>query len=210
MRQFCLNTLSYELALAGADCDLTEDWAICPFDLMLIEDVGVFMADASPFTLCKIGPDQSEPIYHLAQVLFARQLIESGPDGEGDYTILRDPEDKIERLEWLEHGLTNLYEWLDDEAIYDPVSELRGLANAALAAWTIYVRDHDYFVRDGQIVLLAYNGETSMGHRHPTAELYAALAAKEGLRVERATLELGAINADDYLARYAEVAGVLI
>ena len=218
IRQFCLNTLSYELALAGADCDLTDtpyslrsygDGAPCPFDLMLIEDVGSFMADASPFTLCKIGPDQSEPIYHLAQVLFARELVESGPQGEGDYAILRDLEGQIERLEWLERGLSNLATWLDDEAVYDPDSDLRSAANAALAAWTIYVRERDYFVRDSEIVLLSYNGEASAGRHHPSTELYAALAAKEGLAVERASVELGAISADDYLARYANVAGIL-
>lgn len=79
---------------------------------------------------------------------------------------------------------------------------------AALGAQHLLVRDHDYVVQDGQIVLIdALTGRLIPGRRWDSG-LHQAIEAKEGLSITPENVVLGQITLQNYFKLYESLAGM--
>ena len=106
-------------------------------------------------------------------------------------------EDGIQRVEQ-GLGVKNLAE--------DP--ELMHHVNAALKAHTIFKRDVDYVVRDGEIIIVdEFTGRLMFGRRYSDG-LHQAIEAKEGVPIRQENQTLATITFQNYFRLYKKLAGM--
>src|SRR5690606_12330421 len=78
----------------------------------------------------------------------------------------------------------------------------------ALKAHTLFQRDRDYVVKDGQVIIVdEFTGRLMFGRRYSDG-LHQAIEAKEGLKIERETQTLATITFQNYFRMYKKLAGM--
>ncbi len=85
-----------------------------------------------------------------------------------------------------EEGVTQGEKLLKVENLYDPKNiEVLHHINQALKAHTLFKRDVDYIVKDGEVVIVdEFTGRLMPGRRYSEG-LHQALEAKEGVKIEQ-------------------------
>jgi len=102
---------------------------------------------------------------------------------------------KIERA----LGVTNLYE-RDFESIHH--------MEEALKAKTLYHKDKDYVVREGEVIIVdEFTGRMLPGRRYSEG-LHQAIEAKEGVQIQRESRTLATISFQNYFRLYEKLAGM--
>ena len=78
----------------------------------------------------------------------------------------------------------------------------------ALRAQTIFHRDRNYIVKDGQVIIVdEFTGRLMHGRRYSEG-LHQAIEAKEGVEVQRENLTLATITLQNYFRMYGKLAGM--
>src|SRR5207245_6879954 len=86
--------------------------------------------------------------------------------------------------------------------------ELMHHAQQALRAQTLYHRDVEYVVKDGQVVIVdEFTGRLMFGRRYSDG-LHQAIEAKEGVRIEKESQTLATITFQNYFRMYHKLAGM--
>jgi preprotein translocase subunit SecA len=202
-RELGFNHLNKLLREAGHPAALPGEGLDCPLDLLLIENLEALMADFGPLAICELGEDHSPEVAQMAKLL---SELSAGEDA--DYVILPNENGRAQKCRWTARGLQTLAEKLGSEEIYQATSPLRQTADAALLAQAVLHYGYDYTVREGQVLILAYNGEPLAGETL-LGGVHRALEAKEGLPIGRETLRVAELEPDKYLDLYQNVAGLL-
>ncbi|MBX3277768.1 MAG: preprotein translocase subunit SecA [Acidobacteria bacterium] len=93
--------------------------------------------------------------------------------------------------------------------LYDPSNmEILHCLNQALVAHTLYHRDKQYIIRDGEVVIVdEFTGRIMTGRRWSDG-LHQAVEAKEGVKIERETQTLATITLQNYFRMYQKLAGM--
>ena len=124
---------------------------------------------------------------------------------EVDYTI----DHKTRSVSLTEEGVGKLEKWLNIKNIYDPQNyRLTRFLEAALKAHALYQRDHDYVVKDGEVIIVdEFTGRLMFGRRWSDG-LHQAVEAKEGVRVQRESVTYATITLQNYFRLYEKLAGM--
>src|SRR5881409_3213069 len=78
----------------------------------------------------------------------------------------------------------------------------------ALKAHTLFKRDVDYVVKDGEVIIVdEFTGRLMPGRRWSDG-LHQAVEAKEGVKIERENQTLATITIQNYFRMYAKLAGM--
>nr|MBA3322171.1 SEC-C domain-containing protein [Pyrinomonadaceae bacterium] len=78
----------------------------------------------------------------------------------------------------------------------------------ALKAHTLYKNDHQYIVRDGEVIIVdEFTGRTMPGRRWSDG-LHQAVEAKEGVKIERENQTLATITLQNYFRLYEKLSGM--
>src|SRR5262250_3271773 len=93
--------------------------------------------------------------------------------------------------------------------LYDPAHmETIHHVYQALRAHTLYKRDVDYVVKDGEVIIVdEFTGRQMPGRRWSDG-LHQAVEAKEGVRIERENQTLATITFQNYFRMYDKLAGM--
>jgi len=124
---------------------------------------------------------------------------------ERDYTI----DEKSNTAALSEEGVARVERLLNMENLYDPrhIDTLHHV-NQALRAHTLFKRDVDYVVKDGQVIIVdEFTGRLMPGRRWSDG-LHQAVEAKEGARVENENQTLATITFQNYFRMYEKLAGM--
>jgi len=79
---------------------------------------------------------------------------------------------------------------------------------AALKAQILYQRDHDYVVKDGEVIIVdAFTGRLMEGRRWSDG-LHQAVEAKEGVKIQQETVTYATITIQNYFRLYDKLAGM--
>src|SRR5213078_1111692 len=97
-------------------------------------------------------------------------------------------------------GLGNLYDPAHMESIHHVYQALR--------AHTLYKKDVDYVVKDGEVIIVdEFTGRMMPGRRWSDG-LHQAVEAKENVKIERENQTLATISFQNYFRMYAKLAGM--
>jgi preprotein translocase subunit SecA len=93
--------------------------------------------------------------------------------------------------------------------LYDPANmPLLHHVNQALRAHTLYKRDVEYMIKDGQVVIVdEFTGRLMPGRRWSDG-LHQAVEAKEKVKIERENQTLATVTFQNYFRKYAKLAGM--
>ena len=127
------------------------------------------------------------------------------PEKWGDYEV----DEKARNIVLTEKGVKRVEEILKIDNLYSPENvELTHYLNQALKAKEIFVRDRDYLVRDGEVVIIdEFTGRAMEGRRYSDG-LHQAIEAKEGVNVAGENQTLASITLQNYFRMYEKLSGM--
>jgi preprotein translocase subunit SecA len=98
---------------------------------------------------------------------------------------------------------------LKSKSLYDPQNYvLTYYLDNALKAHTLYHRDRDYVVKNGQVIIVdEFTGRMLPGRRYSEG-LHQALEAKEGVRIQEESVTLATITFQNYFRMYGKLSGM--
>jgi len=129
----------------------------------------------------------------------------------GDYIV----DEKHKTVSLTESGMARAEEMLahrlvpGSSGLYDPVNmPLLHHINQALRAHTLFRRDVEYMVKDGQVVIVdEFTGRLMPGRRWSDG-LHQAVEAKEKVKIERENQTLATITFQNYFRKYKKLSGM--
>jgi preprotein translocase subunit SecA len=124
---------------------------------------------------------------------------------EVDYKI----DEKARSAALTEEGVAHAEQMLGVENLYDPGNiELLHHTNQALKAHTLFKRDVDYIVKEGEVIIVdEFTGRLMPGRRYSEG-LHQALEAKENVKIENENQTLATITFQNYFRMYDKLAGM--
>jgi preprotein translocase subunit SecA len=130
-------------------------------------------------------------------------------EATGDYIV----DEKHKTVSLTESGMAKaeklLAHRMSPGGLYDPGNmPLLHHVNQGLRAHTLFKRDVDYMVKDGQVVIVdEFTGRLMPGRRWSDG-LHQAVEAKEKVKIERENQTLATITFQNYFRKYKKLAGM--
>jgi len=147
------------------------------------------------------GPSKAE----LAEVNVEDKEKKKELEEKYDYII----EEKSRTVSLTDKGVLKVQQALGVQNLYDP-SQMETLHHVqqALKAHTLFTRDVDYVVKDGQVIIVdEFTGRLMPGRRFSDG-LHQALEAKENVHIENENQTLASITFQNYFRMYEKLAGM--
>ena len=179
----------------------------------IVDEVDSILIDEARTPLIISGPaDESPDLYVKVNRIVPKFIKQDKEDSEGDFWI----DEKSKQVHLSEAGMESAELILREAGI---ISEDDGLysgnnlsvvhhLNAALRANSLYQRDVDYIVRDGEVIIVdEFTGRTLQGRRWSDG-LHQAVEAKEGVPIQRENQTMASVTFQNYFRMYGKLAGM--
>ena len=177
-----------------------EDYVQREFHYAIVDEVDSILIDEARTPLIISGPSEesTDKYYRINQII-------PGLRREKDYTI----DEKARTVVLTEEGVARVEKSLKVQNLYDPRNiELLHHVNQALKAHTLFKRDVDYVVKNGEVLIVdEFTGRLMPGRRYSEG-LHQALEAKEGVKIERENQTLASVTFQNYFRMYEKLAGM--
>ena len=166
----------------------------------IVDEVDSILVDEARTPLIISGPaEKSTQLYYQINGLIPKF------NAEVDYKI----DEKARSAALTEEGVAHAERMLNVENLYDPGNiELLHHTNQALKAHTLFKRDVDYIVKDGEVIIVdEFTGRLMPGRRYSEG-LHQALEAKENVKIENENQTLATITFQNYFRMYDKLSGM--
>lgn len=177
-----------------------DDYVQREFNYAIVDEVDSILIDEARTPLIISGPSEesTDKYYKINQIIPRLKK-------EKDYTV----DEKSRTVVLTEEGVARVEELLNVSNLYEPKNiEIIHHVNQALKAHTLFKRDVDYLVKDGQVVIVdEFTGRVMPGRRYSDG-LHQALEAKERVKIERENQTLASITFQNYFRMYKKLAGM--
>jgi preprotein translocase subunit SecA len=165
----------------------------------IVDEVDSILIDEArtPLIISGQAQESTEKYYQYAK-LIPRLATQ-------DYTV----DEKTKSAALTEEGIAKIERWTGVKNVYEleHVDEAHQI-NQALKAFTLYKRDRDYLVKDGEVIIVdEFTGRQQPGRRWADG-LHQAVEAKEGVKVQQETQTLATITYQNYFRLYKKLAGM--
>ena len=179
----------------------------------IVDEVDSILIDEARTPLIISGPvEDSTELYQSINKLIPKLTVQEEEDGPGDYSrdekskqvhVTEEGHQRVEEL-MIEAGLLQ-----EGESLYDAANiRLLHHLNAALRAHSMFSKDVDYIVKDGEIVIVdEFTGRTMPGRRWSDG-LHQAIEAKEGVNVKQENQTVASITFQNYFRLYDKLSGM--
>lgn len=171
-----------------------------PLHYAIVDEVDSILIDEARTPLIISGPsDQAPELYYR----FARLVPELRRDTH--YTV----DERAKTVALTEEGVAKVEDMLNIENLFDEEHfELNHYVIQALKAATLFRRDRDYVVKDGQVIIVdEFTGRMMHGRRYSDG-LHQAIEARENVKIERESQTLASITFQNYFRMYEKLAGM--
>ncbi len=180
----------------------------------IVDEVDSILIDEARTPLIISGPsEESTDKYYKANKVIPHlkrgEVIEGKEPGEkyttGDYTI----DEKHRSSALTEEGVLHVERLLGIGNMYEPQNvEWNHHIQQALKAHAIFLKDKDYVVKDGEVIIVdEFTGRLMPGRRWSDG-LHQAVEAKEGVKIERENQTLATITFQNYFRMYKKLSGM--
>jgi preprotein translocase subunit SecA len=166
----------------------------------IVDEVDSILIDEARTPLIISGPseDSTDKYYKIDKIIpKLRKDIDYTIDEKAKTAILTEEgNSKVEHL----LGISNLYDPSHIEIVHHVLQ--------ALKAHTLFKRDVDYVVKDGEVLIVdEFTGRLMPGRRWSDG-LHQAVEAKEGVKIESENQTLATITFQNYFRMYDKLAGM--
>jgi preprotein translocase subunit SecA len=166
----------------------------------IVDEVDSILIDEArtPLIISGASEESTEKYYRIDKVI---PHLKEGEDYEID--------EKRRTASLLESGIEKAEKLLGLENLYDPANvAYTHHVYQALRAHTLYKRDKDYVVKDGEVIIVdEFTGRLMPGRRWSDG-LHQAVEAKEQVKIERENQTLATITFQNYFRMYDKLAGM--
>jgi preprotein translocase subunit SecA len=182
----------------------------------IVDEVDNILIDEARTPLIISGPsEESTDKYYVIDRIIPRlkraATITSGKLHEieatttGDYIV----DEKAKTVALTETGVLTAEKLLGVKNLYEPANiELVHHVQQGLRAHTLYKRDVDYVIKDGDVIIVdEFTGRLMPGRRWSDG-LHQAVEAKEKVKIQQENQTLASITIQNYFRMYAKLSGM--
>jgi preprotein translocase subunit SecA len=166
----------------------------------IVDEVDSILIDEARTPLIISGmPESAADVYYRFAAIVPR--LRGGEDYEVD--------EKKRQVAPTEGGVEKVEKALGVENLYDDVNtNLVNHLNQALRAHTLFKKDVEYIVRDGQVFIVdEFTGRVLEGRRYSEG-LHQAIEAKEGVAIREENQTVATITIQNFFRQYDKLAGM--
>ena len=177
-----------------------EDYVQRDLHYAIVDEVDSILIDEAETPLIISGPaEESTDKYYKIN-----RIIPSLKQG-ADYQL----EEKSHAAFLTEEGVAHVEKLIHVENLYDPRNiETLHHVNQGLRAHTLFKRDVDYVVKEGEVIIVdEFTGRLMPGRRWSDG-LHQAVEAKENVRIENENQTLATVTFQNYFRMYKKLAGM--
>lgn len=177
-----------------------EDYVQREFNYAIVDEVDSILIDEARTPLIISGAsDESTDMYYRINQMIPKLKKEM------DYTV----EEKSRTVVLTEDGVAKAEKYLKVQNLFEPGNiEALHHVNQALKAHTLFKKDVDYLVKEGEVLIVdEFTGRVMPGRRYSDG-LHQALEAKERVKIERENQTLASITFQNYFRMYGKLAGM--
>jgi preprotein translocase subunit SecA len=177
-----------------------EDYVQREHHYAIVDEVDSILIDEARTPLIISGAsEESTDTYYVVDRVMPRLRAEE------HFTV----DEKLRTASLSEEGVTRVEQLLGIDNLYDPRNILLlHHVTQALKAHTLFKRDVEYVVKDGQVVIVdEFTGRLMPGRRWSDG-LHQAIEAKENVRIETENQTLATITFQNYFRMYQKLAGM--
>jgi len=167
---------------------------------VIVDEVDSILIDEARTPLIISGPaEKSTHLYYQVNNIIPKLRRER------DFTI----DEKARSAVLTEEGVANAESILAVDNLYDPKHiELLHHINQAVKAHSLFKRDVDYIVKNGEVIIVdEFTGRLMPGRRYSEG-LHQALEAKENVKIENENQTLATVTFQNYFRMYNKLAGM--
>ena len=166
----------------------------------IVDEVDSILIDEARTPLIISGPaEESTDKYYRIDKMIPKLIRDI------DYTL----DEKLRTATLTEEGVAKCERLLNLGNLYDPANmEIIHHVYQGLRAHTLFEKDVDYVVKDGEIVIVdEFTGRQMPGRRWSDG-LHQAIEAKEAVKIERENQTLATITFQNYFRMYKKLSGM--
>ncbi len=195
-----------------------EEYVQRELNFAVVDEVDNILVDEARTPLIISGPaeESTDKYYTIDRIIPKLQrgaVIQGDPsqenraaiEAQGDYTV----DEKSRTSTLTETGMAKVERLLGIHNLYDPrhIDTLHHV-NQALKAHSIFKRDVDYVVKEGEVIIVdEFTGRLMPGRRWSDG-LHQAVEAKERVRIREENQTLATITIQNYFRMYKKLAGM--
>ncbi|PTL75357.1 preprotein translocase subunit SecA [Vitiosangium sp. GDMCC 1.1324] len=177
-----------------------QDYVQRELNYAIVDEVDSILIDEARTPLIISGPteDTTDKYYNVDKVI-------PGLVPDQDYIL----DEKHKSVSLTDSGIEKIQQRLKIGNLYDP-GEIETLHHVeqALRAHTLYKRDRDYVVRDGEVMIVDEHTGRLMPGRRWSDGLHQAVEAKEGVKIENENQTLATVSFQNYFRMYSKLSGM--
>ncbi|MGF1470501.1 MAG: preprotein translocase subunit SecA [Rubrobacteraceae bacterium] len=166
----------------------------------IVDEVDSILVDEARTPLIISGvPESAADVYYRFAAIVPR--LKAGEDYEVD--------EKKRQVAPTESGVEKVEKALGVENLYDDVNANSvNHLNQALRAQTLYLKDDEYIVRDGQVFIVdEFTGRVLEGRRYSEG-LHQAIEAKEGVQIREENQTVATVTIQNFFRQYDTLSGM--
>jgi preprotein translocase subunit SecA len=194
-----------------------EDCVQREFNFAIVDEVDSILIDEARTPLIISGPSEdATDLYYRVNSIIPRlvrgEVIDGKEPGQKFYTGDFYVDEKHRTVTLTDEGQTKVERLLNMPGLYESGDwegmKARHHVEQALKAHVMFIRDKDYLVQEGEVVIVdEFTGRIMPGRRWSDG-LHQAVEAKEGVKIERENQTLATITFQNYFRMYKKLAGM--
>ncbi len=165
----------------------------------IVDEVDSILIDEARTPLIISAPDSGSTTKYPE---FAKMVTTLAKDT--DYDV----DEKLKTATLTDYGIRRLEQRLGVKNLYEESYESVHHVEQALKAATLFERDRDYVVKDGEVIIVDEHTGRMMYGRRFSDGLHQAIEAKEGVNVQQESRTLATISLQNYFRMYEHLSGM--
>lgn len=165
----------------------------------IVDEVDSILIDEArtPLIISQAAEESTEKYYEFAKII--DKLTE-----KTDYAV----DEKMKTANLTEEGISKIERMTGVDNLYEKDFDAVHHIEEALKARTLFFKDRDYVVKEGEVIIVdEFTGRLMPGRRYSEG-LHQAIEAKEGVEIQRESQTMATVSFQNYFRLYNKLAGM--